>query len=140
MTAEKRAEPTPGHSPEPWTTDPRAGHEAIVDADGLRVADFHIFGRSTANNHANVRRVIDTAAEHDRLIAEVKYLRERAANSEAAKKLEAERDRLKAVNAELVAALKGLFDIEWNRSQVRRYSLRRENARVVLAKVKESTS
>jgi hypothetical protein len=67
MTAKKRAEPTPGHSPEPWTTDPRAGHEAIVDADGLRVADFHIFGRSTANNHANVRRVIETAAERDRL-------------------------------------------------------------------------
>ena len=67
MTAEKRAEPTPGYSPEPWTTDPRHAHEALLDADGSRVADFHIFGRTAINNHANARRVIDTAAKRDRL-------------------------------------------------------------------------
>ena len=69
MTAEKRAEPTPEYSLEPWTTDPRHAHEALLDADGLRVADFHIFGRSTLNNYANARRVIDTAAERDRFQA-----------------------------------------------------------------------
>ena len=40
-------------------------------------------------------------------------------------------------NSDLLAALKGLYDIDWSRSQIRRYAMRREAARLAIAKAEK---